>query len=169
MCGARAPLCPVEQGGLLRTSLRSATTEAAEVRWTSRRSAHAPPPPGARDLSDALRRRCIYHWIDYPDFAKELEIVRRKAPRATAALAAQVVAFVQTLRNEPLYKAPGLSEALDWIAALLALDAVGTDAVALTSDQVDATLGTLLKYRDDVDHARTGLTQLLSQALRAMP
>ena len=117
-----------------------------------------------REVHDALRRRCIYHWIDYPDFAKELEIVRRKAPRATAALAAQVVAFVQTLRNEPLYKAPGLSETLDWIAALLALE-----ATALTSDQVDVTLGTLLKYRDDVDHARTGLTQLLSQALRAMP
>ena len=122
-----------------------------------------------REVHDALRRRCIYHWIDYPDFAKELEIVQRKAPQATAALAAQVVAFVQTLRAEPLYKAPGLSETLDWIAALLALDTVVTDAVALTSAQVDATLGTLLKYRDDVDHARAGLGHLLSQARRAMP
>jgi MoxR-like ATPase len=104
-----------------------------------------------REVHDALKRRCLYHWIDYPSFDKELEIVRAKAPDAPLALARQVTAFVQELRREPLYKLPGVAETLDWITALVALDQKALDPAI-----VDETLGVILKYRDDVDKIKGG-------------
>ncbi len=102
-----------------------------------------------RELHDALKRRCLYHWIDYPDFDKELQIVRRKVPEAPSRLAAQVTAFVQELRTVELYKVAGVSESLDWIAALVALDKTELDA-----DAIDRTLGVLLKNQEDVGRVR---------------
>lgn len=101
-----------------------------------------------REIHDALKRRCLYHWIDYPSFEKEYGIVLAKVPQAPEKLARQVVAFVQELRREELYKLPGVAETLDWITALVALD-----QETLTEQVVNETLGTLLKYRDDIDHA----------------
>jgi MoxR-like ATPase len=98
-----------------------------------------------REVHDALKRRCLYYWIDYPTFDKELEIVRTKVPEAPAVLAQQVTAFIQELRQIELYKVPGVAETLDWIAALLALD-----QQALDPRIVDDTLGVVLKYQDDV-------------------
>jgi MoxR-like ATPase len=98
-----------------------------------------------REVHDALKRRCLYHWIDYPDFNAELAIVRAKVPGAGEGLARQVAGFVQDLRRAELYKVPGVAETLDWAAALVALD-----AKALSPSVVDDTLGVLLKYQDDV-------------------
>jgi len=114
-----------------------------------------------REIHDALKRRCIYHWIDYPTAERELEIVRAKVPDAEAALAARLVAFVQSLRAEDLYKRPGVAETLDWARALTVLGVHGLDAAT-----VDRTLGLLLKYQDDVDHVRGPLARrLLDEAL----
>jgi MoxR-like ATPase len=98
-----------------------------------------------REVHDALKRRCLYCWIDYPDFDKERAIVRAKVPGASERLANQVAAFVQELRTLDLYKAAGVSETLDWVAALVALN-----REALTAEDIDATLGVLLKHQDDV-------------------
>ena len=98
-----------------------------------------------REIHDALKRRCLYHWVDYPDSVRELAILKAKAPQAPAKLARQVVAFVQAIRKEELFKAPGVAETLDWATALVELDAVALDP-ALVSD----TLGALLKYQDDI-------------------
>jgi MoxR-like ATPase len=98
-----------------------------------------------RELHDALKRRCLYHWIDYPDFDKELAIVTAKMPDAPARLAAQVTAFVQELRTTELYKTAGVSETLDWVAALVALDRAELDVAA-----IDHTLGVLLKNEEDI-------------------
>lgn len=98
-----------------------------------------------REIHDALRRRCLYHWIEYPDAEKEYRIVRSKAPGASRILSRQVVEFVQALRREDLYKRPGVAETLDWANALTALD-----ETALTPENVSDTLGVLLKYQDDV-------------------
>ena len=100
-----------------------------------------------REIHDALKRRCLYHWIDYPSFEKEYNIVLAKVPDAPERLANEVVAFVQELRNEDLYKLPGVAETLDWMAALVALDQED-----LTEDVVNDTLGVLLKYQDDIEH-----------------
>ncbi len=102
-----------------------------------------------REIHDALRRRCFYHWIDYPDAERELEIVRVRVPRAARALLLQVVAFVQRLRAVELFKVPGVAESIDWTRALMALGARGLDA-----DTVDETLGVLLKYEDDLGRVR---------------
>ena len=102
---------------------------------------------GTRELSDALRRRCLYQYIDYPDHAKELAIVRARAPQAPAALARQIVAFVQGARRLELQKKPGIAETLDWTAALLRLDVVAIDAAA--AEPLMDTLGALVKSRDD--------------------
>ncbi len=104
-----------------------------------------------REIHDALRRRCLYHWIEYPDAEKEYRIVRSKAPEAAELLSRQVVDFVQALRQEDLYKRPGVAETLDWANALTALD-----ATALTPDNVSDTLGVLLKYQDDVEQVKGG-------------
>ncbi|MCX7328963.1 MAG: MoxR family ATPase [Hyphomicrobiales bacterium] len=98
-----------------------------------------------REIHDALKRRCLYHWVDYPDAARELAILRAKAPAAPAKLSRQIVAFVQAIRKQDLFKAPGVAETLDWASALVELDAVALDP-ALVSD----TIGALLKYQDDI-------------------
>ena len=102
-----------------------------------------------REVHDALKRRCIYHWIDYPDAARELEILRVRVPGASERLSRQVVAFVQRLREISLFKAPGVAESIDWTRALMALDRTVLDP-ATVSD----TLGVLLKYQDDLERLR---------------
>jgi len=102
-----------------------------------------------REIHDALKRRCVYQWIDYPEPDRELEIIREKAPSVAPELAQQVVAFVQRLREEDLYKRPGVAESIDWARALTHLSMTRVDAEA-----VDRTLGLLLKYQDDVDRIR---------------
>jgi len=99
-----------------------------------------------REIHDALKRRCLYYWVEYPSFEKELAIVRQRVPELTEQLARQVVAFVQALRREELYKPPGVAETLDWAEALLALGRSELDAATISE-----TLGALLKYRDDVE------------------
>ncbi|PWC81689.1 MoxR family ATPase [Azospirillum sp. TSO5] len=113
---------------------------------------HAPEPPiviltsnRTREIHDALKRRCFYHWVDYPTAAREREILSVKAPQADARLAAQVVGFVQTLRGMDLYKAPGVAETLDWAQALVELN-----QLELEPSVINDTLGTLLKYQDDI-------------------
>ena len=98
-----------------------------------------------REIHDALKRRCLYHWVDYPDAARELAILQTRVPQAPAKLSREIVGFVQAIRKEELFKAPGVAETLDWASALVELDAVALDP-ALVSD----TLGVLLKYQDDI-------------------
>jgi MoxR-like ATPase len=102
-----------------------------------------------REIHDALKRRCFYCWVDFPDAARELEILRVKAPDASAELSGQVVAFVQALRRRELFKLPGVAETIDWAEALAQLD-----VVALDPKSVDSTLGVLLKYQDDIAKIR---------------
>jgi MoxR-like ATPase len=102
-----------------------------------------------REIHDALKRRCLYHWVDYPDAEREWAIVSSQAPEVPAALSQQVVAFVQKLRSADLFKPPGVAETLDWARALTALD-----AVELNPESVNATLGALLKYQEDIDKVR---------------
>jgi MoxR-like ATPase len=99
-----------------------------------------------REIHDAVKRRCFYHWVDYPDAARELEILRRKAPKAANALSKEVVAFVQRLRGVDLFKLPGVAETIDWANCLVALD-----RVTLDPETVNNTLGVLLKYQDDIE------------------
>jgi MoxR-like ATPase len=98
-----------------------------------------------REIHDAVKRRCLYHWVDYPNAERELEILRRKAPGAADVLAREVVAFVQRLRRMDLFKLPGVAETIDWSQALVALD-----ALALDPETINNTLGALLKYQDDI-------------------
>ena len=98
-----------------------------------------------REVHDALKRRCLYHWVEYPDFDRELAILRARAPEATEALSREVVAFVQRLRHEDLFKKPGVAETIDWAKCLVALD-----AIALSPQVIADTLGALLKYQDDI-------------------
>ena len=99
-----------------------------------------------REIHDAVKRRCLYHWVDYPDAARELDILRRKAPRAAENLSREIVAFVQRLRTVDLFKLPGVAETIDWANALVALD-----KIALDPQTVNDTLGVLLKYQDDIE------------------
>ena len=99
-----------------------------------------------REIHDAVKRRCFYHWVDYPDAVRELEILRRKAPKAAGALSKEVVAFVQRLRGVDLFKLPGVAETIDWANCLVALD-----RVTLDPETVNNTLGVLLKYQDDIE------------------
>lgn len=99
-----------------------------------------------REIHDALKRRCLYYWIDYPHFQKELDIVERKAPDVPAMLARQITAFIQDMRSMELFKRPGIAETLDWTAALIALD-----QNELSLETVQDTLGVILKYQDDVE------------------
>ncbi|WP_186416712.1 MoxR family ATPase [Bosea sp. CS1GBMeth4] len=116
-----------------------------------------------REIHDALKRRCLYHWVGYPDAARELAILKAKAPGAPAKLAKQVVAFVQAIRKEELFKAPGVAETLDWASALVELDAVALDP-GIVSD----TLGALLKYQDDIQAMQgSKVGELLDQAKQA--
>ena len=98
-----------------------------------------------REIHDAVKRRCLYHWVDYPDAPREFEIVKRKAPGAVEKLSREVVAFVQKLRGMDLFKLPGVAETIDWMRALAELD-----RIALDPDTINDTLGVLLKYQDDI-------------------
>jgi MoxR-like ATPase len=98
-----------------------------------------------REIHDALKRRCFYYWVDYPNAERELEILKRKAPGASAALSREVVGFVQRLRKMDLFKLPGIAETIDWTEALMQLD-----ALELAPDVINDTLGVLLKYQDDI-------------------
>ena len=102
-----------------------------------------------REVHDAIKRRCLYHWVDYPEAGRELEIVRLKAPEAGEALTRQIVNFVQRLRSADLFKTPGVSESVDWANALVRLNCERLDAEA-----VEMTLGALLKYQDDLEKVR---------------
>ena len=114
-----------------------------------------------REVHDALKRRCLYQWLDYPGFEKELAIVQRRVPEASARLARQITTFVQELRRTELYKVPGVSETLDWAAALTAL---GREA--LDPDAIHDTIGVLLKTREDIEQVRNGqIAPLLQKAL----
>ena len=130
----------------------------------------APEPPivvltsnRTREVHDALKRRCLYHWVDYPDFETEMAILREKAPEAPEALSRAVVAFVQRLRREDLFKAPGVAETLDWARALIALD-----AFALSPEVVSDSMGALLKYQDDIAKIRGAeATRILEEVEKA--
>ena len=98
-----------------------------------------------REVHDALKRRCLYHWVDYPDFDREVEILRARAPEAAEALSREVVAFVQRLRTEDIFKKPGVAETIDWAKCLLALDVID-----LSPEVISDTLGAILKYQDDI-------------------
>jgi MoxR-like ATPase len=102
-----------------------------------------------REIHDAVKRRCLYHWVDYPSAAREMEIVRLKAPGVTERLSREVVAFVQKLRHMDLFKLPGVAETIDWAKALVELD-----RVSLEPQTIDDTLGALLKYQDDIARVR---------------
>src|SRR5687768_10128710 len=115
-----------------------------------------------REIHDALKRRCLYHWVGYPTAERELQIVRAKVPGIGKALSEQVVHFVQALRREDLFKSPGVAETLDWAGALTELDAVALDP-ATVSD----TLGVLLKYQDDIARVEGSRTKALLQEARA--
>ncbi|GHF41882.1 AAA family ATPase [Seohaeicola zhoushanensis] len=112
----------------------------------------APEPPiviltsnRTREVHDALKRRCLYHWVDYPDFEREMAIIRARAPEAAETLSREVVAFVQKLRTEDLFKKPGVAETIDWAKCLLALD-----VLTLSPEVIADTLGAILKYQDDI-------------------
>jgi MoxR-like ATPase len=112
-----------------------------------------------REIHDAIKRRCLYYWVDYPNAARELEIVRRKVPEADARLSAQIVAFVQRVRREDMFKLPGIAETIDWTRALTALD-----VVELSPENINDTLGVLLKYQDDINALRTRMQTVLSES-----
>jgi MoxR-like ATPase len=112
----------------------------------------APEPPiviltsnRTREVHDALKRRCLYHWVDYPNFDREMEILAARAPEASESLSREVVAFVQQLRTEDLFKKPGVAETIDWAKCLLALDVIN-----LSPEVIADTLGAILKYQDDI-------------------
>ncbi|MEQ8339922.1 MAG: MoxR family ATPase [Marinovum algicola] len=112
----------------------------------------APEPPiviltsnRTREVHDALKRRCLYHWVDYPDFGREMEILHARVPEAAETLSREIVAFVQRLRTEDIFKRPGVAETIDWAKCLLALD-----VIALSPQVISDTLGAILKYQDDI-------------------
>ncbi len=115
-----------------------------------------------REIHDALKRRCLYHWVDYPDAERELAIVGAKVPRANARLARELVAYVQKLRDIDLFKAPGIAETLDWASALTELD-----KVAIDPETVSQTIGVLLKYHDDIARIQQGEGHRLLEEVRA--
>ncbi|HLH93599.1 MAG TPA: MoxR family ATPase [Xanthobacteraceae bacterium] len=132
-------------------------------------SVKAPHPPivvitsnRTREIHDAIKRRCLYHWVGYPNAERELRIVRAKVPGIGAALSEQVVGFVQALRKQDLFKAPGVAETLDWAAALSELDMVALDPSTTTD-----TLGVLLKYQDDIARIEGTKVRELIEELRA--
>jgi MoxR-like ATPase len=127
----------------------------------------APAPPltivtsnRTREIHDALKRRCFYAWVDFPDAARELQIVRAKCPGVGETLSRQVVGFVQKLRGEELFKQPGVAETLDWTNALVALDRIALDPAT-----IDDTLGALLKYQDDIARIRGTTAMKLLQSV----
>ncbi|HEV2898587.1 MAG TPA: MoxR family ATPase [Pseudaminobacter sp.] len=115
-----------------------------------------------REIHDALKRRCLYHWVDYPDATRELEIVRRKVPQANQRLSAEVVAFIQKLREIDLFKVPGVAETIDWAGALTELD-----KIALDPETISDTIGVLLKYQDDISRIEQGEGRRLLHEVKA--
>ncbi len=115
-----------------------------------------------REIHDAIKRRCFYHWVDYPDAVRELDILRRKAPGAAENLSREVVAFVQRLRKLDLFKQPGVAETIDWSQALVTLDKMSLDA-----ETVNDTLGALLKYQDDIARIRGSEAERLLKDVKA--
>ena len=115
-----------------------------------------------REVHDALKRRCLYHWVDYPDFAREMAILRARVPEAAEALSAEIVAFVQALRGEDLFKSPGVAETIDWARALVALD-----TVSLSPEVISDTLGAVLKYQDDIARVAGSEAGRILEAARA--
>ena len=112
----------------------------------------APEPPiviltsnRTREVHDALKRRCLYHWVDYPNFDREVEILNTRAPEVAKTLSLEIITFVQALRTEDLFKKPGVAETIDWAKCLLALD-----VVTLSPEVISDTLGAILKYQDDI-------------------
>ncbi|TDK42994.1 AAA family ATPase [Antarcticimicrobium luteum] len=129
----------------------------------------APEPPivivtsnRTREVHDALKRRCLYHWVDYPDFDREIEILHARAPEATQALSREVVAFVQKLRTEDLFKKPGVAETIDWAKCLLALD-----VISLSPQVIADTLGAILKYQDDIQRLQGSEAKRILDEVRA--
>lgn len=129
----------------------------------------APEPPiviltsnRTREVHDALKRRCLYHWVDYPDFAREMQIIEARAPEATATLSREIVAFVQKLRTEDLFKKPGVAETIDWAKCLLALD-----VIALSPEVIADTLGAILKYQDDIQKIAGAPAKTILDEVRA--
>ena len=115
-----------------------------------------------REIHDALKRRCLYHWVDYPNAERELEIVRRKVPQANSRLSAEVVSFIQKLRQIDLFKVPGVAETIDWAGALTELD-----KVALDPETVSDTIGVLLKYQDDIARIEQGESRRILNEVKA--
>jgi MoxR-like ATPase len=129
----------------------------------------APQPPiviltsnRTREIHDALKRRCLYHWVDYPNAERELEILRAKAPKSPEKLSREIVSFVQAIRKQDLFKVPGVAETLDWATALVELDAVALDPT-LVSD----TLGVLLKYQDDIQKMQGSAVKALLDEVKS--
>ncbi len=115
-----------------------------------------------REVHDAIKRRCLYHWVDYPSFADEVAILAARVPEASAALSREVVAFVQRLRDEDLFKKPGVAETIDWAKCLLALD-----VIALSPEVIGDTLGAILKYQDDIQRIQGSEAKKLLEEARA--
>ncbi|MCT8160255.1 AAA family ATPase [Pseudoruegeria sp. SHC-113] len=115
-----------------------------------------------REVHDALKRRCLYHWVDYPDFERELAILKARAPEATETLSREIVAFVQRLRTEDLFKKPGVAETIDWAKCLLALD-----VISLSPEVIADTLGAILKYQDDIQKLQGSEAKRLLEETRA--
>ncbi|WP_121629920.1 AAA family ATPase [Tropicibacter alexandrii] len=129
----------------------------------------APEPPiviltsnRTREVHDALKRRCLYHWVDYPDFAREVEILNARAPEVPENLSREIIAFVQALRTEDIFKKPGVAETIDWAKCLLALDVVD-----LSPEVISDTLGAILKYQDDIAKIEGGEAKRLLDEAKA--
>lgn len=143
-----------------------------QVTIPERGTIKAPEPPiviltsnRTREVHDALKRRCLYHWVSYPDFDREMEILRARAPEATEALSKEVVAFVQRLRAEDLFKKPGVAESIDWAKCLLALD-----VLTLSPEVISDTLGAVLKYQDDIQRLQgSEAKKILDDARKSIP
>jgi len=130
---------------------------------------HAPEPPiviltsnRTREVHDAVKRRCLYHWVDYPGFDREIEILQARAPEAAEALSREIVAFVQALRTEDLFKKPGVAETIDWAKCLLALD-----VISLSPEVIADTLGAILKYQDDISRLQGSEAKRILDEARA--
>jgi MoxR-like ATPase len=130
----------------------------------------APEPPivivtsnRTREVHDAIKRRCLYHWVDYPDFERELEILSARAPDVSDTLSHEVVAFIQKLRREDLFKKPGVAETIDWAKCLLALD-----VITLSPEAISDTLGAILKYQDDIAKLQGSEAKRILDAARSL-
>lgn len=143
-----------------------------QVTIPERGTIKAPEPPiviltsnRTREVHDALKRRCLYHWVGYPDFDREMEILHARAPEAAKDLSKEVVAFVQRLRGEDLFKKPGVAETIDWAKCLLALD-----VLTLSPETIADTLGAVLKYQDDIQRLQGSEAQkILDEARASIP